>query len=157
MAHERGACTRHDPKIPSVVHTSNSPDSDRGFLVVHRQHAPHVLQAWLKPAQPQTNRTVRTVYTASLSQDATHKTPCSRSRNRKRSVERRTARGVRRRLDTDAAYRTRTPYSNSSRVISDCVPGITLTNARDILEPRTALATPSRQPSVASHEAFEQW
>ena len=35
--------------------------------------------------------------------------------------ERRAARGVRRRLDTDAAYRTRTPYSNSSRVISDCV------------------------------------
>jgi hypothetical protein len=28
MAHERGACTRHDPKIPSVVRTSNSPDSD---------------------------------------------------------------------------------------------------------------------------------
>ena len=59
--------------------------------------------------------------------------------------ERRTARGVRRRLDTDAAYRTRTPYSNSSRVISDCVPGITLTNARDILEPRTAL---SQHPRV---------
>ena len=68
MAHERGACTRHDPKIPSVVRTSNSPDSD----LVSSSTRTACPQAWLKPAQPQTNRIVRTVYTALLSQDATH-------------------------------------------------------------------------------------
>ena len=77
MAHERGACTRHDPKIPSVVRTSNSPDSD----LVSSSTRTACPQAWLKPAQPQTNRIVRTVYTALLSQDATHN-----GATRKRSV-----------------------------------------------------------------------